>query len=101
MGDAERIKRVEEAILTMKEIILRYDERIDTFREDMARSREDFDFKMNAVIDAQIRNDEQIAEQKKSIDKLEISTKKLEVSTKQLEIASRSHLSRIERLEVA
>lgn len=92
MSDEERIKRVEEAIIIMKDLVIRYDERIDTFAEDLKQSREEFDFKMNAVIDAQIRNDEQIAE-------LKISVNKLEISSRQLEIASRSQLGRIEKLE--
>ena len=94
MSDAERIKQVEEAVITMKDLILRFDERVDTFRDDMIRSREDFEFKMNTVIDAQIRNDEQIAE-------LSSKVNKLEISPKQLEIASGSQLGRIERLEAA
>ncbi len=94
MSDDERIKRVEEAIVIMKDLIVRYDERIDifverlvTFDEEMKKSREDFEFKINAVVDSQIRNDEQIA--------------KLNISTNKLEIASRSQLGRIEKLETA
>ena len=115
MSDEERIKRVEEAIVIMKNLILRYDERMDTFGErlvtfdeEMKKSREDFEFKMNAVVDAQIRNDEQIAKLnistsnlEISTSKLEISTSKLEISSRQLEVASRSQLGRIETLEAA
>ena len=94
MSDDERIKRVEEAIVIIKDLIVRYDERIDifverlvTFDEEMKKSREDLEFKINAVVDSQIRNYEQIA--------------KLNISTNKLEIASRSQLGRIEKLETA
>lgn len=85
MSDEERIKRVEEAVLTMKDLLLRHEERIDkhdeklrAFYKAMEDSREDFNFKLNALIDAQIRNESNIAKLKE---------------------ASESQLKRIENLE--
>jgi hypothetical protein len=78
METDERVKPIEEAIVLMKNLLLRHEERLDHFDESLRKSREDFDFKMNALIDAQIKNEE---------------------STIRLEEASRSQLRRIEKLE--
>lgn len=73
MTDEERIKRVEEAILIMKDLVLRHEERIDghdkklhDFYKAMEDSREDFNFKLNALIDAQLRNETDIEKLKKA-----------------------------------
>ena len=92
MTDEERIKRVEEAILMMRDLVVRHEERIDghdeklrAFYKAMEDSREDFNFKLNALIDAQIRNESDI--------------KALKESTQELRKASESQLKRIENLE--
>jgi len=85
MTDEERIKRVEEAVLIMKDLLLRHegrhdehDEKLRAFYKAMEDSRENFDFKLNALIDAQIRNESDIAKLKE---------------------ASQAQLKRIENLE--
>ena len=85
MSDEERIQRVEEAVLTTKDLLLRDEERLDdhneklrAFYKAMEDSLEDFNFKLNALIDAQIRNESDIAK---------------------LKDASESQLKRIEKLE--
>jgi predicted nucleic acid-binding Zn-ribbon protein len=99
MSDEERIKRVEEAVLTMKDLLVRHEERLDehderiddhneklrAFYKAMEDSREDFNFKLNALIDAQIRNESDITT--------------LKDSTKELKEASELQLKRIENLE--
>ncbi len=92
MENEERFKKIEEAILLMKELVVRHEDRIDghdkklsDFYKAMEVSREDFNFKLNALIDAQIRNETDIAE--------------LRVSSKELNEASKSQLKRIENLE--
>ncbi len=74
----EPVSRIEKAIILMQDLLLRHEERIDTFDVDFKRSREDFEFKMNALIDAQIKN---------------------ETGIEKLREASQSQLNRIERLE--
>ena len=56
MTSEEIVDRIEKAMIVMQEIIVRHDERIDTFDADLKRSRKNFEFKMNALIDAQIKN---------------------------------------------
>lgn len=85
MDTEERVKLIEQAIVLMKDLIIRHDERLDTFDDQLRRSREDFEFKMNALIDAQIKNEAEIDE--------------LKESTTKLKDASQSQLNRIERLE--
>ena len=78
MATEERVKRIEKAMVLMQELVVRHEERIDTFDADFKRSREDFEFKLNALIDAQLKNEEGIRE---------------------LREASSAQLHRIERLE--
>ncbi len=92
MTDEERIKHVEEAVLIMKDLLLRHEERLDKHQEDnqnekneRLESRKDFDFKFNALIDSQIRSESEIIEIKESI--------------KELKEVSQSQLKRIENLE--
>lgn len=54
MSTEERISRVEEAIVIMKDLIVRHDERLDNYSKLMQESRADFDFKLNSLIDAQL-----------------------------------------------
>lgn len=60
MSDEERIKRVEEDILIMKDAIVNHSEMLEDFFKALRESREDFDFKLNALIDTQIRNENDI-----------------------------------------
>ncbi len=127
MNTEERVKLIEEAMLLMKSLLVRHEERLDDFDEKFQKSREDFDFKMNAVINSQIKTESEMIILKESTSKLEKSTSKLEKSTSKLEKstsnleestsrleesisklatstsnlkdASRSQLKRIERLE--
>lgn len=78
MGLEERVNKIEEAILIMKNLLVNHDERLEDYYKALRESREDFNFKMNALIDAQIKNEAEIGELKE---------------------ASRSQLNRIERLE--
>ena len=78
MENEERFKRIEEAILTMRDLVISDDERLEDYFRALRDSREDFNFKLNALIDAQMRNETEIRELKE---------------------ASKSHLERIEKLE--
>jgi len=78
MSIEERVGRVEEAILTMKDLLLNQNDRLDDYYKALRESRKDFEFKMNALIDSQMRSEAEIIELKE---------------------ASKSALARIERLE--
>lgn len=89
MNLEERVTKIEEAILIMKNLLVNHDERLEDyfrslresreeFKSSLRESREDFNFKMNAVVDAQIKNEAEIGELKE---------------------ASRLQLNRIEKLE--
>ena len=78
MSIEERVGRVEEAILTMKDLLLNQNDRLDDYYKALRESRKDFEFKMNALIDSQMRSEAEIVELKE---------------------ASKSALARIERLE--
>lgn len=78
MNGDDRVNRMEDVIVLLKDLIVRHEERLDTFDVDFERSRNDFDFKMNALIEAQIKNETEI---------------------EKLREASGSQLDRIERLE--
>ena len=120
MTAQERIDRMEDVMVVINKLLVRHAERIDTFDADFKRSREDFEFRMNAVIDAQLNNESEIEKLKESTTELEASTTNLEASISKLEVstirleasvdklkestndlknASRSQLNRIERLE--
>jgi hypothetical protein len=85
MSDEERIKRVEEAIVIMKDLLLKHEDRIDGIQKVRKDDRENFDFKLNALIDSQIRSEAEIIEIKESL--------------KELKEVSQSQLKRIENLE--
>jgi hypothetical protein len=74
METEKRVKLIKEAIRMMKDLIIRHDERLDDFdlkinetRKEMLESREDFNFKLNALIDSQIRTGSVFATVKDSI----------------------------------
>ena len=77
--------KVEEAVLIMKDLLVSHDERLENYFKVLQESREDFNFKLNALIDAQMRNETGIDKVKESIEKLSE--------------ASQSQLQRIENLE--
>ena len=85
MSVEKRMDRVEEAILIMKDLLVSHDERLENYFKVLQESREDFNFKLNALIDAQMRNETGIDKVKESIEKLSE--------------ASQSQLQRIEKLE--
>jgi vacuolar-type H+-ATPase subunit I/STV1 len=66
MNLESRVDRIEEAILIMKDLLVSHDERLEKYFNAMNESRQDFDFKMNALIDAQIRNQDEISELKET-----------------------------------
>lgn len=92
MSLENRVDKIEEAILIMKDLLVSHDERLEDYYKTMQESRADFDFKINALIDAQMKNETEIAEVKKSI----IETRK---SIIELRKVSESTLHRVERLE--
>ena len=94
MNAEDRVNRMEDVIVLLKDLIVRHEERLDTFDVDFERSRRDFEFKMNALIDSQIRNEADLAELKQSA----IELKESSIALRE---ASQSQLTRIERLEQA
>ncbi len=92
MNLEKKVDKIEEAILMMKDLVLRHEERLDQhnqklddFYKAMDESREDFEFKLNALIDAQMRNENDIRE--------------LKDTSRELKDASQFQLKRIEILE--
>ncbi|MEP6900158.1 MAG: hypothetical protein ABJA66_00325 [Actinomycetota bacterium] len=74
----ERVKILEQATITMRDLVISHDERPEDYFRALRESRKDFDFKLNALIDAQLRN---------------------ETGIEKLREASESQLKRIENLE--
>lgn len=66
MSLEKRIDRIEEAILLLKDLNINHNERMDDYFKALRDSREDFEFKMNALIDAQLRNESEIGELKEA-----------------------------------
>ncbi|MEJ7846871.1 MAG: hypothetical protein WKF92_02155 [Pyrinomonadaceae bacterium] len=87
-----RTKLLEQAILQMKELVIRHEERLDDSAKLIQDSREDFDFKMNAMIQAQRENEAGIRE-------LRGASEKEWEAIKELRRASEFQLNRIEILE--
>ena len=92
MSVEKRLETVEDAILIMKDLLVSHNERLENYffalekaRQEREASNKDFNFKLNALIDAQIRNETEIDKVKESIEKLSE--------------ASHSQLHRIEKLE--
>jgi DNA polymerase II small subunit/DNA polymerase delta subunit B len=78
MDGERRLTKVEEAIEIMKTLLVSHDERLEDYYKAMEESRRDFEFKMNALIDSQIRTEAEI---------------------RQLKETSNSTLERLDRLE--
>ena len=99
METEKRVELIEEAIVVMKNLLVNHDERleshhknlenfhaaIETERRERKESREDFEFKLNALIDSQIRN--------------EIEFKEIKESIIELRKTAESTLKRVEKLE--
>lgn len=66
MSDEERLERVEDAIEIIKDANVNHSERLDDYFRALRESRDDFDYKLNALIDAQIRNEADIRELKEA-----------------------------------
>ncbi len=78
MSLEQRVDKVEEAISIMKTLLVSHDERLENYLKALNQTREDFEFKLNALIDSQIRTEAELIELKE---------------------ASQSQLNRIENLE--
>ncbi len=52
-----RTNLIEHAILQMKDLVISHEERFDDFSKSIRESREDFNFKLNALIDLQLENE--------------------------------------------
>ncbi|MGI8641772.1 MAG: hypothetical protein ACR2MG_17730 [Pyrinomonadaceae bacterium] len=70
---------MEQDTITMRDLVISHDGRLEDYFRALRESREDFNFKLNALIDAQMRNESEIRELKeasqlqlKRIEKLEI-----------------------------
>ncbi len=92
MSVESRIGKIEDVISIMKDLLVSHDGRLEDYfnalnreRQEREESRKDFDFKLNALIDSQIKTEAEIIEIKESI-----------IELKQI---SSSALNRIERLE--
>jgi uridine kinase len=71
MTDAERFNRIEEAIIIMRDLLVNHEDRLDghgqrldDYYKAMRESREDFNFKLNALINLQMNNEIGIRELK-------------------------------------
>jgi hypothetical protein len=87
-----RLTKVEEAIEIMKTLPVSHDERLEDYYKLLEESRRDFDFKMNALIDSQIRNEREIND-------IKISIAEVKESIVELRQISDSTLKRLDRLE--
>ncbi len=67
MSLEKRISLVETAIITMKDLLVSHNDRLDSYFSALREAREDFEFKMNAIVDAQIRNQAENADLKTSV----------------------------------
>jgi len=88
----DRTTLLQQAILQMKDLVISHNDRLDDYFAIFRQSREDFEFKLNALIDAQMRNEAGIAEVKGAITEINESIVGLRE-------ASKSQLIRIEKLE--
>ena len=60
-GLEEKVNKIEEAILIMKNLLASHDDqRMENYFHDLRESRKDFELKMNALINAQIKNKAEI-----------------------------------------
>ena len=66
MSLENRMTAVEKAVLTLEKLVISHDERLEDYYKAMEESRRDFEFKMNALIDSQIRTEAEIRELKET-----------------------------------
>ncbi|HEX8736780.1 MAG TPA: hypothetical protein VF721_15720 [Pyrinomonadaceae bacterium] len=85
MSLENRMTVVEEAVIELKKLVISHDQRLEDYYKAMEESRRDFEFKMNALIDSQIRTEAEIRE--------------LRESTNDLKETSKDTLERLDRLE--
>ena len=92
MSLESRVGKIEDAIVIMKDLLVSHDERLEDYfnalnreRHEREESRRDFEFKVNALIDSQIKTEAELIEIKESIIELRHT--------------SDSALERIQRLE--
>jgi uncharacterized protein YydD (DUF2326 family) len=85
MSLENRMTAVEEAVITLKQLVISHDERLEDYYKALEESRRDFEFKMNALIDSQIRTEAELRE--------------LKESTNDLKETSKNALERLDRLE--
>jgi len=78
MSLEERVGRIEDVILVMRDLLVSHDDRLESYFGALERSREEFEFKVNALVDSQIKTEAEVIALKE---------------------ASRSQLTRIENLE--
>jgi hypothetical protein len=92
MSLEQRTTKVEEAIEVMKTLLVSHDERLEDYYGALEESRRDFEFKMNALIDSQIRTETELRDMRKSIGELKESTNDLKETSK-------NTLERLNRLD--
>lgn len=92
MSLENRMTAVEQAVIELKTLVISHDDRLEAYHKAMKESRRDFEFKRNALIDSQIRNEAEIRE-------LRESTTELRKSTEDLKETSKNTLERLDRLE--
>lgn len=87
----------------MKNLVVSHGERLKNYFRALEESREDFNFKLNGLTDAQIRNETEIQESREDFDfklnaliDLQMSN---EMEISELKEVSKSQLTRIERIE--
>lgn len=66
MSLEDRMTVVEEAVIELKKLVVSHDERLEDYYKALEESRRDFEFKMNALIDSQIRTEAEIRELKET-----------------------------------
>ena len=96
----DRTTVIEQAIIQMRDLLISHDERLEDYLRYIRESREDFDFKMNALIQAQMDNEAGIRELKESsTQQRESITELRESSTQQRESIAELRASTIELRE--
>jgi len=53
----QRMNRAEETLVSITSVLLSHGERLDDYFRALHESREDFEFKINAIIDLQLKNE--------------------------------------------
>jgi uncharacterized protein YydD (DUF2326 family) len=66
MSLENRMTVVEEAVIELKKLVISHDERLEDYYKAMEESRRDFEFKINALTDSQIRTEAEIRELKET-----------------------------------